>query len=432
MRALHNHDGTTITTNRKPTATSFCIPIVVSIVTVVSVVVNAQTPPTQNVTLAPIQCWTRASSNAVRVGELFTLVLTCAVVETQSTTVVPDQSRLDPGALQVPPFEVVSGTQAPDLRTRTHRYFQYEYQLRFIGEQIGGDLDVPGPTINYRVQSRVQGNDAVESRERQYVLPSTRVRIASLVPLSANDIHDELPETFRQIEDRRFRANVLRIVSWVLFAVGALVFLWALAALFGRRRKESSARRLLVPEAAVLAAAARELASVRRQRQVDGWTSDLAARALTPLRIAASYATGRPVAQTATRGQTPPGRLPTPITSTDRGLTPSISSGQIVASSWFPRPRKVYVSGAGAPVEADLKVRPHTVRLDTPGLGDAIATLSAAAYGRTMPPDSDLDEALDAGARGIRDVARRYTPWARLARALKHSALGLRDRAWAR
>ena len=122
---------------------------------------------TENVTLAPIECWTRTSSNSVHVGEMFNLVLTCAVVETQSTTVVPDQSRLDPGALQVPPFEVVGGRQAEDLLTRTHRYFQYEYDLRFVGEQIGADLELPGPTINYRVQSRVQGDTAIEGSDRQ-------------------------------------------------------------------------------------------------------------------------------------------------------------------------------------------------------------------------------------------------------------------------
>ena len=38
-----------------------------------------QAAPTENVTLAPIQCWSRPSSNSVRVGEVFTLVLTCAV-----------------------------------------------------------------------------------------------------------------------------------------------------------------------------------------------------------------------------------------------------------------------------------------------------------------------------------------------------------------
>jgi len=35
----------------------------------------------QNVETDPIQCWWRTSAGAVRVGEPFSLVLTCAVVE---------------------------------------------------------------------------------------------------------------------------------------------------------------------------------------------------------------------------------------------------------------------------------------------------------------------------------------------------------------
>ena len=94
-------------------------------------------------------------------------------------------------------------------------------------------------------------------------------------------------------------------------------------------------------------------------------------------------------------------------------------------STWLPLPRKVLVSGSGAPVAS-------SARTMNPPLYEAIETLSAAAYGRTPPPDTDLDEALNAGAAGIRVVARRYTPWARAFRSLKQSALGVRDRAWAR
>ncbi len=380
------------------------------------VAVQAQQPATtENVTLAPIQCWSRPSTSSVRVGEIFTLVLTCAVVETQSTTVVPDQSRLDPGALQAPPFEVVSGTQADDMRTRTHRYFQYEYQLRFVGEQIGADVDVPGPTINYRVQSRVQGDSAIESRDRQYILPSARVRIVSMVPATANDIQDPLPESFRAMEDRRFRASLLRIVSWVLFGVGAVMLLWALAAVIRRPKTAAAAGPRQVPEAAVLGAALRELAHVKRQRQADGWTSDLAARALTPLRIAAAYATGRTVAQMpATR-------------------TAAATEGQLRIMTSFPR-RTTLVSGAGlqtGPPRRDVQ----TGSVHSDGVDDltaAIATLTAAAYGRGAADESGLDEALEQGERGLRRVARQYTVLARAARAARRSVSGVRDRAWAR
>jgi hypothetical protein len=419
MRAVLTHEKT----KRSKAAETFSLRFFVCFVLFFAsswLPLGAQAPASENVTLAPIQCWTRTDRNAVRVGETFTLVLTCGVVETQSTTVVPDQSRLDPGALQVPPFEVVSGTQAPDLRTRTHRYFQYEYQLRFIGEQIGADIDVPGPTINYRVQTRVQGSDAIESRDRQYNLPAQRMRIASLVPLSANDIHDDLPETFREIEDRRFQANLLRIVSWVLFGVGAVVVIWALAGLVKRPKTSGAVRQRLVPESAVLRAAQRELDQVRRQRQADGWTPDLAARALSAVRLAASYAAGRTVPQTpasrSVRLQPDDGR--------SGRLQPALHPGQLRVTHFFPRPRTVVVSGAGTGM---LVPDRYT------DLRDALEKLSAAVYGRPgAVSESDLDEALDQGSRGIRDVGRRYTPWARAARSVKQSAMGVRDRAWAR
>ena len=69
----------------------------------------AQAPPpaapeagaTINVEADPIRCWWRTSASAVRVGEPFTVVLTCAVVENEATTVVPDQSRLEPARASV-------------------------------------------------------------------------------------------------------------------------------------------------------------------------------------------------------------------------------------------------------------------------------------------------------------------------------------------
>jgi hypothetical protein len=383
-------------------------------------VARAQAPATESVTLAPIECWTRTSTNAVRVGERFDLVLTCAVVETESTTVVPDQSRLDPGVVQVPPFDVVSGTQAADLRTRTHRLFQYDYVLRYLGEQIGGDIELPGATLNYRVQSRVQGDAAVESRDRQYVLPSTKIHVASLVPAAANDIHDALPPTFRAIADRRFRASLLRIVSWVLLGIGGVIVAWGLTALIRRPREGGAIVRRVAPEAAVLRAASRELEQVRRQRQADGWTSDLAARALAALRLAGSCALGRPVAQTPAAAGTSP------------------ASGQLRVTSALPGRRSMIVSGSATP-EAVAQELGRTERAGVPvderllDLQFALERLGAAAYGRNgVASDGDLDEALERGNRAVRHVARRYTWPARAARAARQSVTEVRDRAWAR
>ncbi len=91
-----------------------------------------QSPTTDSIEADPIRCWWRTSAGAVRVGESFTLVLTCAVIENETTTVVPDQSRLEPVAMQLPPFEVIGGQRGPDLRSEQRRFFQYQYTLRLI------------------------------------------------------------------------------------------------------------------------------------------------------------------------------------------------------------------------------------------------------------------------------------------------------------
>ncbi len=49
------------------------------------------------VEIDPIRCWWRTSTGAVRIGETFTLALTCAVLETEAVQVVPDESRLGVG-----------------------------------------------------------------------------------------------------------------------------------------------------------------------------------------------------------------------------------------------------------------------------------------------------------------------------------------------
>src|SRR3970040_434582 len=51
----------------------------------------------------PIRCWWKADRTAVRVGERFGLVLTCAVIETGPTTVVPALNQPPRGGLSLTP-----------------------------------------------------------------------------------------------------------------------------------------------------------------------------------------------------------------------------------------------------------------------------------------------------------------------------------------
>src|SRR5437773_4944718 len=109
----------------------------------------------QDVQTDPLQCWWRTSVGAIRAGEPFAVVLTCAVLETEAATVVVDQSRLEPSVVQFAPFEVLGGSHGADLRTDQRRFFQYEYRLRLIAESMfGKDAALPETKISYRVQSK--------------------------------------------------------------------------------------------------------------------------------------------------------------------------------------------------------------------------------------------------------------------------------------
>jgi hypothetical protein len=137
----------------------------------------------QDVSTDPLQCWWRTSAGAVRVGEPFSVVLTCAVVESDAATVVVDQSRLEPSVVQFAPFEVLGGSHGADLRTDQRRFFQYEYRLRLIAENMfGKDAALPETKVSYRVQSKVGQKTAIQGRDQTYVLPAHSLRVVSLVP----------------------------------------------------------------------------------------------------------------------------------------------------------------------------------------------------------------------------------------------------------
>ena len=87
--------------------------------------VAAQSAGNQMAEVDPIRCWWRTSDGAVGVGQPFTLVLTCAVLETAAVRVVPDEGPLAVGSVQLAPFELVGGDHPADLRSGQRRFFQY-------------------------------------------------------------------------------------------------------------------------------------------------------------------------------------------------------------------------------------------------------------------------------------------------------------------
>src|SRR5262245_25235732 len=254
----------------------------------------------QNVETDPIQCWWRTSAGAVRVGEPFSLVLTCAVVENDAAKVIVDQSKLEPSVVQLAPFEVTGGSHGADLRTGERRFFQYEYRLRLIAEnQFGRDAPLPQTTPSYDVQSQTGQRSAIQRRMQSYLLPAHSMRVMSMVPSDASDIRDTTTETFADVDQRAFRANLLIVIGGVLFTLAGLMALVALVRLVNRFRKPATATERLVSDSAILGAANRELAAVKRARDDNGWTPALAGRALAALRIAAAYALGHKLGQSA-------------------------------------------------------------------------------------------------------------------------------------
>ena len=126
----------------------------------------------------PIRCWWRSSTGAVRTGEIFSVVLTCAVIENDAVQVAGDESKLAASVVQMAPFEIIGGSHPADLHTPDRRFFQYSYDLRIINpDAIGKDVPIFSQPMPYRVNSKVSGNATLQGREQAYVLPPLSVRV---------------------------------------------------------------------------------------------------------------------------------------------------------------------------------------------------------------------------------------------------------------
>ena len=399
---------------------------------VVTATASAQ-PQTQTTEADPVQCWWRTSAGAVRVGETFTLVLTCAALETDEVKVVVDQSKLEPSVVQFAPFEVTGGSHAADLRSGDRRFFQYEYRLRAIAENLfGKDVQLPETKVSYRVQSHTgqgastprEGPRAViEGRDQTYVMPAQSIRILSLVPGDASDIRDSAHETFSDVNLRSFRANFLTVVGGILFAIAALLGLLAIVRLVSKYARPTTAADRLMPDLAILRGVGRELSSVQKERRRAGWSAELAGRALAGLRVLGTYAIGRRVSRTAQ-----------PLGSAAQAQ----QEGSLVLRTGWPRGKRVVVSGAATSqaVARELKRvssnggARHAADLEA--LEQALARFTAAQYGRNGSLDeAALDDSLTTGFHLLRRLKLRHTwPMRRFMR--RHAPPGAESRVWSR
>jgi hypothetical protein len=380
---------------------------------------------TQTTKADPIQCWWRTSAGAVRVGEPFTLVLTCAVLETGDVKVVPDQTKLEPSVVQFAPFEVNGGSHGADLRTDDRRFFQYEYKLRVIAENLfGKDVALPETKINYRVQSKTGQGTSIEGRDQVYVLPAQSIRVLSLVPGDATDIRDSGTETFGEIDQRAFRANLLTVVGGILFALAGLLGALALVRLIAKYRKPVSEAEHVMPDLAVLRGVGRELSAIKRERESGGWNGELSARALAALRVIGSYATGRRVAKAI---EPPAPGSPAP-------------DGQLVMRTGFPRRKRIVISGSAttATVGRELKRVSNNGSSaaranELESLEQSLSRFTAAQYSRNGSlDDSVLDESLDSGVQILRRLKLEHTWPMRRFVARRGAAQAAGTKVWSR
>jgi hypothetical protein len=263
--------------------------------------------PEATVEADPIRCWWRTSAGAVRIGETFTLDLTCAVLDTEAVRVEPDESRLGGNVIQMAPFEVVDSTHPPDIFSGQRRFFQYQYVLRIINpDVIGMDVDIPNLAIRYRVSSRMPGNAFMQGRDLVYLLPQQTVKVLSTVPAGAPDIRDSTGQSFTAVDSLVFRARLLEIVAITLVVLGALMAIAMLIRLLRQAGgKVRTGEREWTPRA-VLVAARRELGAVQRESD-GGWNEALVGRAAAATRVASAVALDRPVSQHAPADGESPG-----------------------------------------------------------------------------------------------------------------------------
>ncbi len=341
----------------------------------------------------PIRCWWRTSAGAVATGEPFDATLTCAVREDGTARVVADETRLGAAAMQLAPFEVLGGTHPADLRTDTHRFFQYHYTVRVIDRDvIGKDAMFPDIQVSYRVQSRA-GSESIEGRDRTYVLPGQPIRVLSLVPTKADDIRDSSDQSFAQVERLRFRSRALALAALALGSLGLLVLSPAVLRLVRRQSRSRSDGERDVPPRGILAHVAPELAVVERESR-HGWTPDLVARVISAVRLAAACAMRRAISQ-------------------QPQSAASASSGRLAVRRSLVRRSHVTVSShvTAADVSKELEHLPLAAPADhrqlLEDLHRALATFTSALYRPTFDWESPaLDEALAAAIASVRRLKR--------------------------
>src|SRR6266851_10313749 len=74
----------------------------------------AQDTAAKMVEVDPLRCWWKTTAGGVRIGETFSVVLTCAVLQNDAVQVQPDETRLGSAGVSMVPFEIVRASHPAD------------------------------------------------------------------------------------------------------------------------------------------------------------------------------------------------------------------------------------------------------------------------------------------------------------------------------
>ncbi|MEP6782269.1 MAG: hypothetical protein ABI983_01295 [Acidobacteriota bacterium] len=348
----------------------------------------------------PIRCWRQSTAGAISIGESFTVVVTCAVFESDNAQVIPDESRLNVASIQMAPFEILGGSHPPDVHRGSRRFLQYDYQLRIISpDAIGQDVNIPPLTISYRIHSRVGAAATLEGRDLSYLMPMMPIKVLSLVPNDASDIRDASEASLAAVDSLRFRSSLFRVLTIVFGALGAVMVVLALLPLARRSRVDSTIERDRIPDRAVMARVIDDLDEVQKRASAEGWSDDMLSRALGDARLVAAAAIGQSISQK-------------PLTGNVNGsVKGNVPEGRILVGHGLIRANRATVASfvtvnhlAKAAQSASFKT---TRQQQLEGLQGALNTFTNALYPKEPRRDvTSLDDAVRYVSGVARDIAK--------------------------
>lgn len=272
----------------------------------------AQTPPgatpgeNRVVTADALNCWLKSDKSAVRIGEEFTVTLTCRLAETGREKTVINESLIDPNVLALPPYQVKNGRRYRDMirvlpgpdGPVTFRTMQYVYTVKLIGEGfIGRDVPLPPVEIRYHIDLITKKDTVAPGKERTYLLPSLPMRIQSLVPRAANTIRDAGNETFGDIENRRRNAVIAFILAGIFLLLPPVVMVPVLVRAI-RGRRESVPNGTVFCDKDLFRHLARELLRIEQNCRTASWDDRSVATTLAVFRVGGALALARRIVQT--------------------------------------------------------------------------------------------------------------------------------------